>query len=85
MLLKDNEIYISLPEGYLVSKRVNLGCEFIDTKIDRRGTNPITELKSIIKTIKIVNKIKPDIAFHTRSNQIFTEELFVECKSALHC
>src|SRR5690606_2852292 len=36
-------------------------CKFIDTPIDRRGINPTTDLKLIIKYLKILNTIKPDI------------------------
>lgn len=45
VLLKDNELFISLLDGEFVKDLVNMGCEFIDTNISRRGTNPITDLK----------------------------------------
>ena len=41
------EVYISLPAGYYVEKLCHMGCVFFDTPIDRRGTNPITDLKLI--------------------------------------
>ncbi|TCT12859.1 galacturonosyltransferase [Natranaerovirga pectinivora] len=60
-LLKGNDVYISLPEGEYVKKLIDLGCRFIDTKISRRGTNPITDFKLMIRYKKILKKIKPDV------------------------
>ncbi len=30
--------YITLPHGEFVTQLIDLGCKFIDTSIDRRGT-----------------------------------------------
>lgn len=61
-LLKENEVYISLPHGELVDKLINMGCKFIDTSVNRRGINPITDLKLLNSYRKLFNKIKPDLA-----------------------
>ena len=37
------------------------GCNFIEAKIDRRGTNPIRDLSLIRQYYKIIRKLKPDI------------------------
>lgn len=60
-LLKDNEVYISLPDGELVSHLVDYGCQFIDTPINRRGINPITDFKLLLKYLSMMKKIKPDL------------------------
>lgn len=60
-LLKDNQVFISLPNGEFVKELIDLGCEFIDTNISRRGTNPITDLKLMFKYKKILNRVKPDV------------------------
>ncbi len=60
-LIEHNEVFISLPEGEFVEPLVELGCNFIRTEISRRGTNPITDLKLMIKYFKIINEVKPDI------------------------
>ena len=39
------EVFISLPNGGFVSELVDMGCVFIDTPLERHGTNPIAELK----------------------------------------
>lgn len=59
-LLKDNEVYISLPYGELVEPLIKMGCHFIDTPVDRRGINPVTDLKLLNKYRKIFNQVKPD-------------------------
>ncbi|MEW6621771.1 MAG: glycosyltransferase family 4 protein [Bacillota bacterium] len=60
-LLKDNEVLTSLPDGEFVSQLVDLGCEFIDTQISRRGTNPITDFKLMLEYKKIIKHVKPDV------------------------
>lgn len=60
-LLKDSEVFISLPNGEFVKELVNMGCEFIDTRIDRRGVNPIVDLKLILTYNKIIKRLKPDL------------------------
>ncbi len=61
-LLSDgNEVYISLPDGDKVRFLEEMGCKFIDTKIDRRGINFVTDLKLLKTYFKIVKNVKPDI------------------------
>lgn len=59
LLERKNEVYISLPEGKLVEPLVDLGCKFIDTPIERRGMNPIQDLKLLLKYRKMIKEIKP--------------------------
>ncbi len=61
-LLKDNEVYISLPYGNLVDNLIKMGCKFVDTPVDRRGINPITDLKLLNSYRKLFNKVKPNLA-----------------------
>jgi galacturonosyltransferase len=56
-----NKVYISLPYGEYIENLKELGCIFIDTDIDRRGINPITDLKLFIKYLFIIKKFKPDL------------------------
>lgn len=60
-LLKENEVYISLPDGTLVDLLKKMGCKFINTDVDRRGLNPFKDLKLINEYRKIFKKIKPDL------------------------
>lgn len=60
-LLKDNDVYISLPNGKLVEPLIQMGCKFIDTPVDRRGINPITDFKLLNRYRKIIKDVKPDL------------------------
>lgn len=57
----NHEVYISLPYDEYVSKLEELGCKFINTYVDRRGTNPVNDFKLLLKYIKIIKSIKPDV------------------------
>ncbi|CAG9606596.1 glycosyltransferase family 4 protein [Pseudoneobacillus rhizosphaerae] len=61
VLVKSNEVYVSLPNGNFISKLTELGCKFIETPISRRGTNPVADLKLLLKYNTIIKKIKPDV------------------------
>ncbi|WP_242271407.1 glycosyltransferase family 4 protein [Bacillus cereus group sp. BfR-BA-01310] len=60
-LVKNYKVYISLPDGEFIHQLKELGCEFINTPISRRGTNPITDLKLFMNYRKIIKKVKPDV------------------------
>lgn len=55
------KVYISCPEGDRVKDLILMGCEFINTEVDRRGTNLFKDFKLLALYNKIMNKIKPDI------------------------
>lgn len=61
LLGRDNEVYISLPDGELVRPLESLGCIFIDTPVDRRGINPKTDFGLFLRYRKMIKKIDPDI------------------------
>lgn len=55
------EVFISSPKGAYVAELQKIGCMFINTSVDRRGMNPIKDLKLLNEYRKIINQIKPDI------------------------
>lgn len=59
--LKDNEVIISLPYGEMVDLLIKEGCQFIETPIDRRGINPLTDIKLILMYFKLLQTVKPDL------------------------
>jgi glycosyltransferase involved in cell wall biosynthesis len=61
LISNKNEVYISLPNDEYVPKLKNLGCEFIETHLDRRGKNPVTDIKLLVEYIKIIKHINPDV------------------------
>lgn len=60
-LLKKNEIIISLPYGEILEPLKKKGCKFIDTPVDRRGINPIKDLKLLLKYQNIIKRENPDM------------------------
>ncbi len=60
MLNMGHEIYISVPNGDLIQPLIDMGCTFIDTKVDRRGVNPIKDLMLMKEYKRIIKQIDPD-------------------------
>ena len=60
LLDQGNEVYISLPKGMLVEKLEKMGCHFIETPVDRRGINPATDFKLMLRYFEIMRTIHPD-------------------------
>ncbi len=61
LLNMGNDVFISLPYGDLVQPLIDLGCKFFNTPIDRRGINPIIDIKLLLKYRKLMKQINPDI------------------------
>jgi len=60
-LLKNNEVVILVPDGEFVEEMKAEGCKFIDTPIDRRGVNPLTDFKLLKNYKQILKSEKPDL------------------------
>lgn len=60
-LLKENKVIISLPKGEYISDLIDMGCEFFETPINRRGTNPIKDINLFKNYINLIRKTKPDV------------------------
>lgn len=63
-LVKEHEVYVSLPDGTFIKDIISLGCKFIPCEhLNRRGMNPVQELKLLNYYNKIIKEYKPDIVF----------------------
>lgn len=60
-LLKNNEVAIALPYGELVEPLKEMGCQFINTPLDRRGINPFKDLKLILRYMGILKSEAPEL------------------------
>lgn len=56
-----NEISVSLPQGELIKNLQQMGCRFLETPVDRRGINPVTDLKLFCRYLRILRVQKPDL------------------------
>lgn len=57
---KGHRVYVSIPQGPKDDLLKELGFEVIYTKVDRRGMNPLKDIKLMFEYLKIINKVKPD-------------------------
>ena len=55
------QVVVSSPYGERIEDLKKLGCVFIDTKINRRNMNPITDLLLLRFYLHVLERIKPDI------------------------
>ena len=63
-LVKDgHEVYFSIPDGEFVPQLKELGCIFLDTPMERRGTNPFKDMDLIRTYSFYLKEIRPDIVF----------------------
>lgn len=61
-LVMEHEVYFCVPDGELVEAIKKIGCKYVPCNVmDRRGTNPIKEMKLLFFYKKIISDIKPDI------------------------
>jgi glycosyltransferase involved in cell wall biosynthesis len=61
-LLEDGyEVYISYPWGERVAFFEKIGCKYVESTVNRHGTNPVTDLKLIRDYRKIVSEVQPDV------------------------
>lgn len=54
------EVYVTLPFDNKIKMIEDIGCKCIDVPVDRRGLNPIKDMKLLLRYLKIIHKIKPD-------------------------
>lgn len=62
MLKNDYDVILILPYGDKIELLVEMGCKFVDLPMfERRGKNPIKELRLIIEYYRLLKKIRPDV------------------------
>ena len=63
-LVKEHEVFFTVPNGDYIEKIKDIGCKYIEcTAIERRGKNPIQDLKLLYFYINTIKLIKPNIVF----------------------
>lgn len=58
-----HEVFLSLPVSDDNKYFEDLGCKIVPTEIDRRGVNPVKDMKLILFYRKMIPDIDPDIIF----------------------
>lgn len=60
-LLEKNQVFTLVPKNETAKKLENLGCNVNEISLERRGTNPLKDLKLIVMYFKFLKKTKPDV------------------------
>lgn len=60
-LVQTGQLYISVPDSIAVKQLEEEGCELIHTPMNRRGMNPVEDLKLILAYRKLIRRIRPDV------------------------
>lgn len=58
------EVIVSFPTSQFGSgeeQSKEYGCRFIETEIDRRGTNPVKDLETLAQYVRILKRERPDV------------------------
>lgn len=58
-LEEKGEVFASVPDNGWFAELECQGCHVIETPIDRRGINPVTDLKLLLRYIRMIRKLKP--------------------------
>lgn len=61
LIFQKYNVIISAPKNEKTTYFEQMGCECVTTNIDRRGTNPITDIKLFIIYLKLLKIVKPDV------------------------
>lgn len=60
-LLREYEVHIVLPDGLFIDELVHMGCIFHSVKLQRRGTNPISDIALLRSYMAILKEVSPDV------------------------
>ena len=59
-LLKEYQVYISVPDQITVEKLAEAGCQMIHTEMNRRGMNPFQDIGLFLAYRRLMREIRPD-------------------------
>ncbi|SCJ98220.1 colanic acid biosynthesis glycosyltransferase WcaL [uncultured Clostridium sp.] len=61
MIKSGYEVYVSLPYSKKIKALKDMGCIFINTEINGRGTDIFEDIKLCLEYLKILIKVRPDV------------------------
>ncbi len=62
--VKQYKVFVSVPEGEFTDEIRKIGCRVsINKWLERRGTNPVQDLRVLQYYCRVLKKVKPDIVF----------------------
>ena len=60
-MLEEYEVFISVPDTVCTTELMEEGCKIISTDINRRGMNPVEDLRLLLSYYKLLSEIQPDL------------------------
>src|SRR5690625_562215 len=63
LLADGHQVVISSPPGEKINQLVKMGCVHEPVEMNRRGTNPVAEIRLLVHYYKLMKKMRPDIVF----------------------
>ena len=60
-LAAEHTVTLSLPDGELVRPLEEMGCAFVPTPVDRRGTDPIRDMALFVRYLRLLRRLRPDL------------------------
>lgn len=63
LLADGHQVVISSPPGEKIDQLVKMGCVHEPVEMNRRGTNPVAEIRLLVHYYKLMKKMEPDIVF----------------------
>lgn len=60
-LTEDSEVIALCPDTGFKEELTQVGCNFLDQKMERRGMNPIKDFGLLLDYIRVIREIKPDL------------------------
>ncbi|SDZ89060.1 glycosyltransferase family 4 protein [Selenomonas ruminantium] len=57
----DHKVMIILPYGEYIGDLESIGCQYIPIEFNRRGTNPLADIKLIKRYIRLLKEVNPDV------------------------
>jgi glycosyltransferase involved in cell wall biosynthesis len=85
LLAQGHEIVISVPFGDHVDDFRALGCRLIDTAVDRRGINPLTDCRLFAAYRKILSEEKPSLVITYSIKPNIYAGLLCRCMHIPYC
>lgn len=61
LVQRGDKVVVSLPRNHFVPKLVAMGCTFVETAVDRRGTNPVRDVSLLAAYLRVIRRHQPDL------------------------
>ncbi len=61
LLSEGYEVIVSSPDGERIKLLTDMGCQYVETKVNRHGTNPLQDGKLLLFYRRLMKEVQPDV------------------------